>query len=322
MHSTINSTIQSFAQSYSAPLEVTSAIKKASLDTGVDFKYLMNQAKAESSFDPDAKARTSSATGLYQFIESTWLRMVKTHGHKYGLEQEANAITQNSQTGKISVSSPSNRSAILDLRKDPELASAMAAELAAENKAYLQRNVKGMDIGATEMYFAHFLGAHGASEFLNELNAEPLAIASTHFPKAAQANRNVFYDPASGQPRTLQQVYDVFDKKFNHDPDLKSPSHKIDDSDINGLGQISSSNARATSPISGTSSLFGGFSGLNIVAKSQDELYLSALMAMPAPFEIGNNNHQQDPLDNIKKLSNLSNKINSNSIFEIISNIK
>ena len=51
---------------------VQSAIARAATRTGVDFDYLLAQAKLESGLDPSAKAGTSSATGLYQFIDSTW----------------------------------------------------------------------------------------------------------------------------------------------------------------------------------------------------------------------------------------------------------
>src|SRR5437868_1566523 len=64
---------------------VTAAIQLASARTGVQFDYLLNQARIESSLNPEARARTSSATGLFQFIEQTWLGMVKQHGAAHGL---------------------------------------------------------------------------------------------------------------------------------------------------------------------------------------------------------------------------------------------
>ncbi len=260
--------IAAIAAQSGASRDVASAIHKASARTGVDFSYLMNQAKAESNFNPAAKAKTSSATGLYQFIESTWMRMVKTHGQKYGLDAQANAITQKAD-GSFSVSS-SMRKAILDLRKDPEVASAMAAEFAAENKAYLQERVGG-DIGATDMYFAHFLGARGASGFLNQMNETPNAQAADYFPKAAQSNRNVFYDPNSGKPRTFAQVYEFFDKKFNSSSDELYTKTA-------GAGAIASSD-RATS--TGGS---GHFLSLSI-QNTQHQL-LTAMMALPAPLAV------------------------------------
>jgi hypothetical protein len=64
--------------------QVTTAIRSASRATGANFDYLLNTAIRESSLDPKAQARTSSARGLYQFIESTWLTMIKEEGPKFG----------------------------------------------------------------------------------------------------------------------------------------------------------------------------------------------------------------------------------------------
>src|SRR5690349_17209696 len=115
------------ALSQRAGPQVTSAIRQASLKTGVDFAYLMEKAAAESSFDSDAKAPTSSARGLYQFIESTWLQMVDRYGEKHGLAEYADQIAR----GKVS--SPAMRKEILALRNDPEISALMAGEFAAEN---------------------------------------------------------------------------------------------------------------------------------------------------------------------------------------------
>ena len=198
--------------------QVLSAIKKASAKTGVNFAYLMEQAAAESNFNTKIKAKTSSATGLYQFIESTWLNMVKKHGHKYGLEEFANNI--NSQ-GKVS--NPELREEILELRTDPKMASFLAAEFASDNQKFLKQHVGG-EIGSTELYFAHFMGASGASGFLNAYKENPLQTAADLFPKAARANYNVFYDSKTGKARTLAGVYEFFDKKFSQD---QTPAQSI-----------------------------------------------------------------------------------------------
>lgn len=190
---------------------VQNAVRMASAETGVDFAYLMEQAAVESNFDHDAQARTSSASGLYQFIESTWLSMVKDHGAKYGLEEAAAAIDENGRVGD-----KASRADILALRNDPKIASLMAAELASDNKAYLEKHYDGA-VGSTELYMAHFLGAGNASAFLNAAQDNPSTIAADVFPKAAMANRNVFFDRDTGQPRSLAQLYDFFDKKFQYD---------------------------------------------------------------------------------------------------------
>lgn len=192
----------------SAPRNVLHAIKDASARTGVDFAYLVKQAAAESSFKPGIKAKTSSATGLYQFIESTWLSMVKKYGPAHGIET----------AGK-------SREDILAMRKDPEKASLMAAEFASENEKFLRSHYNG-DIGATELYFAHFLGAGQAAAFLNARVENPQTEAAILFPKAARANRNVFYEPATGQARSLQEVYTFFDRKFQTESPEAGPPVK------------------------------------------------------------------------------------------------
>ena len=176
--------------------KVTSAIQKASAETGVDFSYLMQQAQAESSFQTDVKAKTSSATGLFQFIDRTWIDMVQNHGEKYGIDTSA------------------PKSELLALRKDPEISSLMAGELASENSDVLKARL-GQDfkVGPTELYFAHFMGAGKAAGFLDTLQQKPQAAAANLFPAEAKANHGVFYN-AKGQARSVGEIYAFFDKKF------------------------------------------------------------------------------------------------------------
>lgn len=182
-----------------APKGVLNAIQKASLKTGVDFAYLVQQANAESGFDAQAKAKTSSATGLYQFIEQTWLNTIEKHGYKHGISLE----------GK-------SRQQILNLRKDPQIAANMAAEFASDNQKFLNDHwAKGQkEIGSTELYLAHFLGASGAAGFLNARDENPVQKAAYLFPEAARANRNVFYEKGTGKMRSLEEIYAFFDNKF------------------------------------------------------------------------------------------------------------
>lgn len=204
-------TLRQARQSGASPA-VVAAVRQASASTGVDFSYLMEKAAVESGFNPDAKASTSSATGLYQFTESTWLDMVAQHGAEHGLGAQASEITYDAD-GNPTVANAADRQKILDLRKDPQLAAAMAAELAKDNKTALQSSVGGR-IGGTELYLAHFLGAGGAAKFLDAFRQNPTQTASSIFPDAASANPGVFTDSTSGKPCTLQQVYDRFAAHF------------------------------------------------------------------------------------------------------------
>ncbi|HYC04387.1 MAG TPA: hypothetical protein VED40_13915 [Azospirillaceae bacterium] len=202
---------ETLATQRGAPANVVSAVRQASASTGVDFSYLMEKAAVESGYKTDVKAATSSATGLFQFIERTWLDMVEQHGAKHGLGRYAQAISRTSD-GTPRVADPATRREILELRKDPRLSALFAGELANDNKTHLQNQVGG-EIGSTEMYLAHFLGAGGATKFLKEMRLNPHRPAANVLPEAAQANRGAFFTK-SGRALSLGELYDRFAGKF------------------------------------------------------------------------------------------------------------
>ncbi|OYX66912.1 MAG: hypothetical protein B7Y88_03530 [Sphingomonadales bacterium 32-64-17] len=187
------------------------AIAEASTRTSVDFDYLMAQARVESALDPSAKARTSSAAGLYQFTNQTWLNTLERHGATHGLGWAADSIS--SSGGRARITDPSMASAIMELRYNPEAASLMAGELAGDNADYLQQTF-GRAPDHTELYLAHFLGAAGAREFIAAHAADPGREAASIFPRAAGANRGVFYD--NGRARSLGEVRDLFAAKMEN----------------------------------------------------------------------------------------------------------
>ncbi|MET0362769.1 MAG: transglycosylase SLT domain-containing protein [Sphingobium sp.] len=191
---------------------VTNAIASASRQTGVDFAYLMGQAQIESSMNPNAKARTSSATGLYQFLDQSWLAVMNNHGAEHGMEWASNAIQQGSN-GRYYVADPAVRQQILDLRKHPETASVMAAEFASDNRAYLESRT-GRPAESVDLYLAHFLGAGGAAKFLTASANNPDASGAALFPAAARANRSIFYD-RQGNARSLSDIRQSFAQKLN-----------------------------------------------------------------------------------------------------------
>lgn len=188
------------------------AIASASRSTGVDFDYLMSQARIESAMNPAARARTSSAVGLFQFTKQTWLATLKSHGADNQLGWAADAITHASD-GSFKVSDPSMREAILDLRTNPEAASAMAAEFAADNEQHLSTAL-GRSPEPVDLYLAHFLGANGAVQFLAAHDANPDIAAAPLMPKAAAANRSIFYD-REGDPRSVGEIRQMFAAKIS-----------------------------------------------------------------------------------------------------------
>lgn len=203
------SEVQALGQTFGAP-DVRLSIARAAQATGVDFKFLVAQAKLESNLNPQARAGTSSAAGLYQFLGSTWLDTLDKHGEQYGLGWAGNAIRDGENGSKIVDRAMSGE--IMALRYDPDASSLMAAELTRDNRDVL-RTALGREPDYTELYMAHFLGSEGASRFLLAMQQDPQSSAAALFPKQAAANRPVFYDD-SGAPRSLGEVFGNFRQKL------------------------------------------------------------------------------------------------------------
>lgn len=193
--------------------QITGAIRQASQSTGISFQYLLTTAKIESGLNPAAQASTSSAKGLYQFIDQTWLGTVKQEGAALGYGQYADAISKNSD-GRYEVADPGMRSAIMKLRSDPEASAMMAGAFSRANAFQLTGSI-GRRPTEGELYIAHFLGPDGAGKMINAADSRPDANAAKLFPAAASANRSIFYDSA-GNARSVGDVYAKLTGKFDN----------------------------------------------------------------------------------------------------------
>jgi murein DD-endopeptidase MepM/ murein hydrolase activator NlpD len=107
----------------------------------------------ESAGRADAANSRSTALGLGQFIEGTWLRMMKTY--------------------RPELVSTLSREDLLALRTNPDISREMIANLARENEAYLRD--RGFEATAGRLYLAHFLGSEGAA---SALRADPTLLVS------------------------------------------------------------------------------------------------------------------------------------------------
>src|SRR6202051_3663565 len=187
------------------------ATRQPASTTGTSFEYLLATAKMESNFNPKAAATTSSARGLYQFIDQTWLGTVKEAGSQLGYGKYADAITR-SPSGSYSVSDPAARNAIMKLRDDPEAASSMAAVLTQSNSFKLTGKIGRRPTDA-ELYMAHFMGVGGAAKLISNAEDNPNASAARLFPNAAAANRSIFFD-RSARARSVSEVHSVLTSRY------------------------------------------------------------------------------------------------------------
>jgi hypothetical protein len=190
---------------------IAGAIKQAASSTGTSFEYLLATAKMESNFNPAASASTSSARGLFQFIDQTWLGTVKEAGAQLGYGNYADAISK-SPSGSYSVRDPSARSAILKLRDDPAASSAMAGVLTQSNSFKLTGKI-GRRPTDGELYMAHFMGVGGAAKLIANAEDNPRASGARLFPNAAAANRSIFYE-RGGRARSVSEVYSVLTQRY------------------------------------------------------------------------------------------------------------
>jgi hypothetical protein len=183
---------------------VVAALQKAAAATGSDFHYLLGTAMRESSLKPNAQSSSSSATGLFQFIDQTWLGLVKEHGAQHGLGDFAAAITKQAD-GRYRADTDAKQN-ILALRKNPEVCALMAGEYAKSTQGTLRAGL-GREVCGGELYAAHFLGPDAALKLIKLAASDPNASAVTQFAQAASANKSVFLH-ADGTPKTVLEVYE------------------------------------------------------------------------------------------------------------------
>jgi Transglycosylase SLT domain len=192
---------------------VAGAIRQASQATGTSFSYLLATAQVESGLNPQAGASTSSARGLFQFVEQTWLGTMKQSGAALGYGRYVDAITRTA-AGHYEVKDPTLRSQILKLRNDPTANAVMAGAFTKANAAYLTQKL-GRQPSEGELYIAHFLGAGGAARLISLGATNPYSKASELFAHAASANPSIFYDRKTGAARTIGQVRDILTARYD-----------------------------------------------------------------------------------------------------------
>jgi hypothetical protein len=202
----ISGIFSSFFGKPQAPSSVNDAIRGAATATGSSFEYLLATAQAESGLNPQAASSTSSARGLYQFVDQTWLATMKRAGPALGYGKYADAIVQNA-SGHFDVPDPTMRRDIMALRFDPAVNAAMAGAYTRDNAVALAGGL-GRKASDGELYIAHVLGPAGAIRLTSLAVSNPGAAADALFPAAAEANRAIFYDHL-GRPRSVLDVYGV-----------------------------------------------------------------------------------------------------------------
>jgi Transglycosylase SLT domain len=234
---------------------VTGAIRQASQATGTSFNYLLATAQVESGLNPQAGAPTSSARGLFQFVEQTWLGTIKQSGAALGYGRYADAITRTA-SGHYQVDDPIMRSEILKLRNDPTANAVMAGAFTRANAAILTNRL-GRAPTEGELYMAHFLGAGGAARLITLAGSSPSASAADFFGHAARANASIFYDRVTGAARSLAQVRNVLTARYDVARSNQGPPVGVAQAASEPAAPVAT--ATAAAPVPDTAGITGAF---------------------------------------------------------------
>lgn len=160
--------------------------------TGVPLDWLLAIVGLESGFRYTVKASTSSATGWFQFINSTWDIMYAKGIKLFGL--------------------PPDTSKSRAARNDPRINALLGAQFTRDNWEGLKKHLGRDNITDTDVYMAHFLGLGGALKFLR---ADPNAFGYKIFKAEYSANMPLFFvNSKPSQPRTISEMYQMFQKKI------------------------------------------------------------------------------------------------------------
>lgn len=284
---------------------VLRSIRQASEVTSTDFGLLMAQAQRESGFRADAKSSTSSAAGLFQFVDSTWLDMVHRFGDKYGVGDLAQQISA-TNSGKLVVANANAKQKILDLRQDPAISSLLAAEYAKQNQTEMEQSL-GRPLSRGDLYMAHFLGAGGATQFLKALDSKGDTPAAKLLPDAAAANPGIFYD-SSGNAKTVREIYQSVASKIEKDASTFAgdmPSMPLASAPATSFAVASTTNTLGLNSDVGASAGAGisslghavDWSGVKLSAPMLQMLNVVALAALKMTEDNGDTQHTpQAPL--------------------------
>lgn len=188
-------------QSKTAGSPFVDSAYKASAVTGMSVPFLVNLSGAEYRPGGPEKNPGSTATGPTQFLEGTFLDLIKDPANAEALGVQPNMT----------------REQVLSLRSNPDTAFMAAAIYAKQNKLILETKFK-RQMTDPELYFAHLLGPAGAEPIIAANQANPAASArSLVSDEVYNVNKAVFTDKETGRDYTVAELYGNYARKFSSD---------------------------------------------------------------------------------------------------------
>jgi hypothetical protein len=214
------------------PQDAVRTAKAGAAGTKTDFKSLLASSLSESRHNPNARNTRSTAAGAYQFTERTWLDLIRRHGAEVGQADAAAKITV--ENGKPVVADPVERTAILNLRADTDVAAKLAARYSDENRKALGKSL-GHKPSENEVRMAYLLGAHGAAKLIKAASQSPDTPADRLVPAAVRSNPGLFRQH-DGTVKTASEAVISLGKHFDRSMHLVKSAIGAQLSDAGPIG--------------------------------------------------------------------------------------
>ena len=211
----IADSLKAYLRAEKADPALIDILLEVSEKTETDFELLALKAMLESDLGRNTTNPSSTARGVFQYIETTWLTLMARYGERIGHKDYAesvkfDAITKEPYVDRLSRYS---RAEILKLRFDTRVAALIKAHQMKEETPLMEIFKDSKKLSATDHYIAHMMGLGMAKDFYALKNQESDKIL-THsgnplFREAAILNPAFFYDE-KGAALTAPQAYKNF----------------------------------------------------------------------------------------------------------------
>ncbi|MCK5384916.1 MAG: hypothetical protein KAJ29_05015 [Alphaproteobacteria bacterium] len=194
------SSLRSFMKEQKRDPALIDALYTAAQETGVSFELMTIKAMIESDLGTNTIAAKSSARGIFQYIDATWLSLIKRHGKNIGYANYANALKYNPTTKRYNTHDEAtiSRQDILDLRNNARTASLIKAYQIIDEQAILKEFKEGSPPTITDHYIMHMMGVPLSRTFFRLKNSRsPIILAylkNGMFNEAIALNPSFFYD--------------------------------------------------------------------------------------------------------------------------------
>ena len=207
--------LRTYMKAHSQDPALIDALFTATQETGVSFELMAIKAMIESNLGANTIAAKSTARGVFQYIDSTWLSLIKRHGKHIGYASYADALEYDPKTKRYNTykNASISHEDILNLRDDAKASALIKAYQIIDEQAVLKEYKEGNAPTITDHYIMHMLGLPLSRTFYRLKNSNspilPANLKNGMFSQAIALNPYFFYDK-NKNALSAPQIYERF----------------------------------------------------------------------------------------------------------------